>query len=116
MATLTVQQVTRTGTAPTFAACTAGGDACPVGANTYIEVKNTGGTSCVVTIATAAAAVPYPGTALAAETFTVPITTGDMTYGPINPALFADPTTGMATITYSQVVNCTIGAFNVSQP
>lgn len=116
MATLTVQSIARVGAAPTFAACTGGGDACPVGQNTFIEVKNTGGTSCVVTIATNPSAAPFPGTALAAETFTVPITTGDFMYGPLNPLLFADPTTGMAVITYSQVVSCTIGAFNVSQP
>jgi hypothetical protein len=113
MATLTVQQITRVGAAPTFAACTAGGDACPVGNNIYLEVKNVGGTQCIVTLAIPAGATPYPGTAFAAETFTVPITTGDMLYGPILPQLFADPTTGMCTITYSQVVSCTIGAFQL---
>jgi hypothetical protein len=116
MATLTVQQIARVGAAPTFAACSGGGDACPVGTNTFIEVKNTGGTVCIVTIATAASAAPFSGTTLAAETFTVPITTGDFMYGPINPQLFADPVTGMATISYSQVTSCTIGAFNLTQP
>jgi hypothetical protein len=116
MATLAVQSIARVGAAPTFAACTGGGDAAPVGTNTFIEVKNTGGTVCVVTIATVAAGAPFPGTALAAETFTVPITTGDFMYGPLNPQLFADPVTGMATITYSQVASCTIGCFNLSQP
>jgi hypothetical protein len=116
VATLTVQSVDRSGPTPTYAACTAGGDACPVGTNTFIHVKNVGATACVVTLATAAGGVAFPGTALAAETFTVPITTGDKMYGPINPQLFADATTGMCTITYSQVVSCTIAAINLSQP
>jgi hypothetical protein len=116
MATLTVQNISRVGAAPTFAACTGGGDAVPCGQNTYIEVKNVGGTQCVVTIATAPSAASWPGTALAAETFTVPITTGDMIYGPLPAQLFADPTTGLAVITYSQVASCTIGAFNVTVP
>jgi hypothetical protein len=114
MATLALQKVSRLGAAPTFAACTAGGDACPVGANVWLEVKNTGGTQCVVTLACPNPV--YPDTVITAETFTVPITTGDIIYGPINPQLFADPTTGLCTITYSQVVSCTIGAFQLSQP
>jgi hypothetical protein len=115
MATLTVQQITRVGAAPTFAACTAGGDACPVGDNIHIEVKNTGGTVCIVTLAIPAGVTPYPGTAFAAETFTVPITTGDFQYGPILPQLFMDPVTGLCTITYSQVASCTIAAFQLAR-
>ena len=112
MATLTVQQVTRVGAAPTFAACTGGGDACPVSASTYIEVKNTSGAPITVTLAVTAAAPP--GLTYATESFSVPATTGDILYGPILPQLFADPTTGMCTITYSGVTNLTIGAFNLA--
>jgi hypothetical protein len=67
-----------------------------------------------VTLATNPASNPWPGIAFAAETFTVPITTGDMIYGPLMPQLFADPVTGLCTITYSQVVSCTIGAFQLA--
>jgi hypothetical protein len=116
MATLTVQSVSRVGAAPTFAAATGGGDAAPVGANNWIEVKNTSGAPITVTVATTAAGAPFAGTALAVESFSVPATTGDILYGPLNPQLFADPTTGMATITYSGVTNLTIGCFSLSQP
>lgn len=114
MATLTVQQITRVGAAPTFAAATGGGDACPVGTNIYIEVKNGSGSPITVTLATIAGAAPFAGTALAAESFSVPATTGDIVYGPIHPLLFADPTTGMCTITYSAVTSLTIGAFQLA--
>ena len=113
MATLAVQQVTRVGAAPTYAAATAGGDACPVGNNIYLQFKCTGGTPVTVTFATNPSAVPYPGIAFAAETISVPATTGDMVYGPIMPQLFADATTGMCTITYSGVTGLTVGAFQL---
>jgi hypothetical protein len=114
MATLTVQSISRVGAAPTYAAMTAGGDAAPVGDRTYIHCKCSGGTPITVTVATNAAAAPFAGTALAAETFSVPATTGDMLYGPLTPQLFADAVTGMATITYSGVTGGTIGVFNLS--
>jgi hypothetical protein len=112
MATLTRQAISLVGAAPTYAAMTGGGDAAPVGDRTYLQCKCTGGTPITVTVATNAAAVPFPGTALAAESFVVPATTGDMLYGPLTPQLFADPVTGLATITYSGVTGGTIGVFS----
>jgi hypothetical protein len=114
MALLTTQQVTRVGAAPTFAAAAGGGDTANCGANTWIEVKNTSGTSTTVTLALNAAANLYAGTAFAAETFVVPITTGDMIYGPILQQLFADPTDGLLHITYSQVTGITVAVFNMA--
>lgn len=113
MATLTVQTISRAGVAPTYAAMTGGGDACPVSDRTYLHCKCTGGTPITVTVATNPGGAPFAGTALAAETFVVPATTGDMLYGPLTPQLFADVTTGLATITYSGVTGGTIGAFNL---
>lgn len=114
MATLTVQQVTRVGAAPTYAAATGGGDACACGDNIWLQLKCTGGTPVTVTLATAPSAIPYPGLALAAETFVVPATTGDMVYGPIKAGAFADPTTGLCVITYSGVTGLTVGAFQLA--
>jgi hypothetical protein len=114
MALLTVQQVSRVGAAPTFAAATGGGDTCPTGNNVWIEVKNTSGTSTTVTLATNAGAAPFPGVPFAAETFVVPITTGDMIYGPILPQLFNDATDGLLHITYSQVSGITIAVFQMA--
>jgi hypothetical protein len=114
MATLTAQPVNRAGVAPTYAAMTGGGDAAPVGDRNYLHCKCTGGTPITVTVATTAAAIPFAGTALAPETFSVPATTGDMLYGPLTPQLFADPVTGLATITYSGVTGGTIAVFTLS--
>jgi hypothetical protein len=114
LATITVQQITRVGAAPTFAAVAGGGDAVPVAANIYVELKNTSGAPITVTFATIAAGAPFPGTALAAETVSVPATTGDILYGPLLPQLFSDPTTGMCTVTYSASAGLTIGAFQLA--
>jgi hypothetical protein len=114
MATLAVQSVARVGVAPTYAAAAGGGDAAPVGDRNWIQVKNTSGGAITVTIATNPGGAPFAGTALAAETFSVPATTGDIIYGPLTPQLYADVTTGMATITYSGVTNLTIGCFSLS--
>jgi hypothetical protein len=116
MALLALQTVKRVGAAPTFAAATGGGDTCPCGANVWIEVKNTSGGNITVTVATNPAAAAFPDVPLAAETFVVPLTTGDILYGPLNPQLFADPTDGLCHITYSGVTNLTIGAFQLSAP
>jgi hypothetical protein len=37
-----------------------------------------------------------------------------MLYGPLTPQLFADPVTGLATITYSGVTGGSIGVFTLS--
>jgi hypothetical protein len=116
VATLTTQQIIRgTPIAPTFAAAAGGGDACTVGIDTFVEIKNTSGTSTVVTFAVPAGNSPYSGVAYTSPTVTVPITTGDKMFGPIDPGLFKDPTTGLCTITYSQVSGITVGVFNLSE-
>jgi hypothetical protein len=114
MATLTVHSVARVGVAPTYAAAAGGGDAAPVGDRNWIQVKNTSGAPITVTIATNPNATPFAGTSLSVESFSVPATTGDIIYGPLTPQLYADVTTGMATITYSGVTNLTIGVFSLS--
>jgi hypothetical protein len=115
LATLVVQPVARVGVAPTYAACTGGGDAAPVGDRNWIQVKNGSGAPITVTVATnPSGGAPFAGTALATESFSVPATTGDIVYGPLTPQLFADPTTGMATITYSGVTSLTIGVFTLT--
>jgi hypothetical protein len=54
---------------------------------TFLHVKNTGGTACVVTIN---APGTIAGHALAAGTVTVPITTGDKLIGPFPSAVYDD--------------------------
>lgn len=114
MATLTTQTITRAGVTPTYAAGTLGGDACEVGDDIYLQVKNTGA-STTVTLAIPSSASTYANVTYTNVAVTVPATTGDKLIGPIS-ALFKDTTTGLCTITYSQVTGITIGCFKLQAP
>lgn len=116
MATLATQAVTRAGTTPTYGAAAGGGDAMSCGANQWLHIKNTGGSSCTVTIAIPAGASGYPNAAYTSTAVVVASTTGDKMIGPIVPPLYQDPTTGLATITYSGVTSVTVASLNLSQP
>lgn len=74
------------------------GDTAACGAGTFLYVQNTGASPVTVTLAT-------PGQvdgrlAIADSTFSVGATTG-IGIIPLISSLYADPTTGLATITYS---------------
>lgn len=114
MATLTTQPVTRAGVTPTYATAAGGGDACEVGDDIYLHVKNTG-TQKIVTLAIPSSASPYPNVTYTNVAVTVPATTGDKLIGPIS-ALFKDVTTGLCTITYDSATGVTIGAFKLQAP
>lgn len=116
MANLTTQNVTRAGVTPTYAAAAAGGDACEVGDDIYLQFKNTG-TQKTVTLAIPSSASTYPNVAYTNTTVTVPATTGDKVVGPISAGLYKDPTTGLCTITYSpDATGLTVGVFKVQAP
>jgi len=115
MATLTTQQVTRAGITPSYAAAAGGGDACEVGDDIFVQLKNTNASVRNVTFAIPAAASPYPNVTYTNLIVQIPATTGDKMIGPIS-ALFKDPTTGLCTITYDAVTNLTIGVFKVQAP
>src|SRR5687767_11742508 len=112
MATLTTQVITRAGVAPTYAAAAGGGDACETGDDIFLQVKNGSGGAITVTLAIPASASTTPNVAYTNTTVSVPATTGDRMIGPIS-NIYKDPTTGMATITYSGVTSLTIGAFRL---
>ena len=101
---LAVQAITRAGATPTFTAANADGVLVPNNGRTLVEVKNTGATQCVVTITPT---MTVDGMVITAPTITVPITTGDKIFGPFDPNVFGTT----VTMTFSQVVSCTIGAF-----
>lgn len=113
MAALTTQNISRAGITPTFAAVAASDTFTP-DAQTFIEVKNAGGTIDNVTIAVLAG--DPPGLTIADVTVAVPITTGDKMIGPLPPNYFADPTTGLGTITHSFTTTVTAGVFKLGQP
>jgi hypothetical protein len=112
MATLTKQTIVRTGITPTFVAAAGAGDAVLPSQDTYIEVKNAGGSPITVTIATPGSAAP--DLAIADVSVSVGATTGDKIIGPLPADLFADPTTGLAVITYSGVTSVTVAAFELA--
>lgn len=114
MATLTTQSITRAGVTPTYAAAAGGGDACEVGDDVYLHVKNTG-TQKILTLAIPSTASTYPNVVYTNVAVTIPATTGDKLIGPIS-ALFKDVTTGLCTITYDSATAVTIGCFKLQAP
>lgn len=112
MATLTTQAIARTGIAPSYASAAGGGDACETGDDIFLQVKNASGGSITVTIAVPSSASTTPGVTYTNTTVSVPATTGDRMIGPIS-SIYKDPTTGLATITYSGVTSLTVGCFKL---
>lgn len=113
MATLTVQEITRAGTTVTLAAATGGGDKFAPGSATCLRVANGGGGAITVTVVTP-------------NTLADSITIGDVSVsvgagvtrdiGPFPYEFFANPTDGLADITYSGVTSVTVGAWRLKQP
>lgn len=112
MAHLTKQSVTIVGLAPALVAAAGGGDTFDPDQDTWIEVKNAGGSPITVTVATPKLD-PKTGLAEADVTVSVPATTGERKIGPFPYETFADPANqGRAAITYSAVTSVTVGAFS----
>lgn len=114
MATLATQAVSRAGAAPSYAAAAGGGDAFTPSSSTYLHVKNASGAPITVTVVTQRN--DAIGNPVADNTISVPATTGERMIGPFPAEHYADPTTGLAAITYSGVTSLTIGAFALLQP
>jgi hypothetical protein len=113
VALLTVQSIDRTGVTPSYVAVSASDTFVP-GPYTFLHVKNAGGTIDNVVVVT-------PGSVLAQvpigdPTYSVPITTGDKMFGPIPGGIFADPTTGLVTVTHSFITSVTCAVFNLTFP
>ncbi len=107
MALLTAQQISVTGTTPSYAAVSASDTIAPDAAdNLFLHVKNAGGSADVVTIV-----VPgtYLGVAIADITVSVPATTGDRMIAV--PAAAMDPATGLVTVNHSFTTSVTQGLF-----
>lgn len=112
MATLATQLITRAGTAPSYAAAAGGGDRFTPGPTTFLHVKNASGGAITVTIVTPR--TDAYGNAIADNTVSVPLTTGDRMIGPFPAEAYGSLTDGLADITYSGVTSLTIGAFATS--
>lgn len=106
MAALSVQQATPSGLTPTYANAAGGGDTFPLDGDTAFIVKNGGGSPITVTIASKKTAVP--GLSVANQAVTV--AAGAESHILVDPAAFADPTSGLASVTYSAVTSVTVAA------
>lgn len=115
MATLTTQVITRAGVVITPVSAAGAGDAMACGSGMMLEVVNGGGSSCTVTINVPASRTYEPNVAITSPA--IAVTNGTTKWiGPIDAQTFADPTTGLASITYSTVASVTVAAVQLSQP
>lgn len=110
MALLTTQTIKGSGITPTYAAASAGGDKVSLAAlNTFLHIKNGGGSSITVTVTTQNA--DYRGLTLPDRTVTV-AAAGEQMIGPLDASLQAD-INGQASIGYSAVTSVTVAAFRL---
>ena len=112
MTLLATQNISRTGVTPAYMAVTASDTFTP-DAQTFIHVKNAGGSSdtCVVAVLQG----DPPGLVISDNS--VSVTNGqERMIGPFPPQFFADPTTGQATVTHGFTTSVTVGVFNLTQP
>lgn len=108
IATLSVQDVTSAGTVPTYAAAAGGGDQFSNDGKTYLHVKNGGGSSINVTIASQVACSQG-----STHNTVVAVANGaEKMIGPFPPERFNDAS-GFVQVTYSAVTSVTVGAFQL---
>lgn len=112
MALLTTQTIVRTGLSPTYAAVAASDTYVPT-AETFIHVKNGGG-SPDVCVCTVQGSDP-PGFLISDNSVSV-TNAQERMIGPLPANFFADPATGLGTITNSFTTTVTIGVFRLQQP
>jgi FlaG/FlaF family flagellin (archaellin) len=112
MTLLATQNISRAGVTPAYTAVAASDTFIP-DAQTFIHVKNAGGSpdSCVIAVL----AGDPPGLVL--SDVTVSVTNGqERMIGPFPANFFADPTTGLATVTHSFTTSVTSGVYKLGQP
>ena len=112
MALLTTQNISRTGVTPSYTAVAASDTFTP-GAQVFIHVKNAGGSpdTCVVAVL----AGDPPGLTIADNSVSV-TNAQERMIGPFPSQFFADPVTGLATVTHGFTTSVTSGVFNLTQP
>jgi hypothetical protein len=113
MALLATQTPTPSaGLVPAFGAAAAADTFAP-GGSTFLYVKNTNAATRTITITTPGTyrglAVPDPGPTIAAST-------GELVLGPFPADLYADPTTGLVTVTPSASAGVTYAVVNLVTP
>lgn len=104
MALLTQQKIDADGVEPIYTAAEGGGDTCVPGEGSFLHYKNGSGGALTVTLVT-------PGTVagLAVEDRAIAIPAGDETMFLVGDE-YRNPTTGLASITYSGVTTLTVAS------
>jgi hypothetical protein len=112
MTLLATQNIVRTGLTPAYTAVT-GSDTFLPDANTFLHVKNAGGSpdSCVIAVLQG----DPPGLVISDNTVSV-TNAQERMIGPLPANFFADPTTGLSTVTHSFTTSVTSGVFKLIQP
>jgi hypothetical protein len=112
MTLLATQNIVRTGLTPAYTAVT-GSDTFLPDANTFLHVKNAGGSpdSCVIAVLQG----DPPGLVISDNTVSV-TNAQERMIGPLPANYFADPTTGLSTVTHSFTTSVTSGVFKLTQP
>lgn len=109
---LAVTQITVAGTTPSYSAAdSANGMALASNnGNTWLHVKNTGGSPCTVTLTT-----PYTvgGVAVTDPTVSVIATSGDKLIGPLDPTVF-NQADGTVYVDFSTSSGVTVAAFRLT--
>lgn len=109
MALLSPQEPTAAGATPSYGAVSASDTFVP-GDGVMLIVKNAGGSPDTVAIATP---VTHRGLAVADAGGSVPATTGERWFGPFPAQDYADPTTGLATVTHTFTTSVTCALVRV---
>ena len=115
MADLATQDITLAGLAPAYVAAAGGGDKIvSPDADTFLHVKNGGGSSITVTVVTPGTTIG--GLALADVSVSVP-NAGERMIGTFPAEYFGNPAdSGKAAVTYSGVTTVTVGCFRARRP
>lgn len=106
---LTVQQIARSGLAPSYTAANAAGHSVQNNGRVFLHVKNAGGSICNVTIETPGT---VDGLAVADRTVAVAATTGDAMIGPF-PENVYDQADGTINVDFDQVTSVTVAALRL---
>jgi hypothetical protein len=112
MAALTNQVITRLGTTATLTAPTPAGDTFLPSARTfYYAIVGGTGTTFTFKVPTSRDAIPNVDIS---DLVVGPITSLSKMIGPFPAEIFADPTTGLITVTCNQATGVTVGVFDLS--
>lgn len=112
MSLLATQPSSPNGLAPTYAAAAASDTFVP-GLNVFLLVENSNAATRTITLTTPGT---YRGLAIPDPAPTIAATTGRLVLGPFDPAIYADPTTGLVTVTPSATAGVTYAVVQLAVP